>query len=395
MRLITDVFAFCAEQVPRWNTISVSGYHIREAGATAAQELAFTLRDGIEYVQYGIDAGLDVDVFAPRMSFFFNSHSDFFEEIAKFRAARRIWARVMRDRFEATVAAVVAAALPRADGRRVAHRAAAVQQRRADGAAGAGRGARRHAVAAHQRARRGAGAADGRGGDAGAADAADHRARNRRDRAGRSARRVVLRREADTRSSRRRRSPTSTRSTAWAAWSRRSSAAIPQREIAESAYRFQQAVEAREQIIVGVNDFVETGGDSVGTLYIDETGGRAPARQARRVARAARRGRCDGRWRRCRPAAGADANTMPLLLDAVRAYATIGEMCDSLRDVWGEYVENASNLRDRAQGSGIRDRPDQLHGARKSESSSPSRGSTATTAAPRSLPARCATPAWR
>ena len=101
MRLVTDVFAFCAEHVPRWNTISVSGYHIREAGATAAQELAFTLRDGIEYVQYGIDAGLDVDAFAPRMSFFFNSHSDFFEEIAKFRAARRIWARVMRDRFKA------------------------------------------------------------------------------------------------------------------------------------------------------------------------------------------------------------------------------------------------------------------------------------------------------
>ena len=101
MRLITDVFAFCAKEVPQWNTISVSGYHIREAGSTALQELAFTLRDGIEYVQYGVDAGLDVDDFAPRISFFFNSHSDFFEEIAKFRAARKIWAEVMRDRFGA------------------------------------------------------------------------------------------------------------------------------------------------------------------------------------------------------------------------------------------------------------------------------------------------------
>ena len=101
MRLVTDIFAFCAAHVPRWNTISVSGYHIREAGATAAQELAFTLRDGIEYVQAGVDAGLDVDVFVPRMSFFFNAHSDFFEEIAKYRAARRIWARVMRERFGA------------------------------------------------------------------------------------------------------------------------------------------------------------------------------------------------------------------------------------------------------------------------------------------------------
>ena len=101
MRLITDIFEFCAKEVPKWNTISVSGYHIREAGATALQELAFTLRDGIEYVQWGIDAGLDVDRFAPQISFFFNSHSDFFEEIAKYRAARKIWATVMRDRFGA------------------------------------------------------------------------------------------------------------------------------------------------------------------------------------------------------------------------------------------------------------------------------------------------------
>src|SRR3954471_12429373 len=102
MRLITDIFRFCVREVPRWNTISVSGYHIREAGATAAQELAFTLRDGVEYVQWGIDAGLEVDEFAPRISFFFNAHSDFFEEIAKYRAARRIWAHVMLDRFGAT-----------------------------------------------------------------------------------------------------------------------------------------------------------------------------------------------------------------------------------------------------------------------------------------------------
>src|SRR5882672_6012167 len=102
MRIITDIFAFCSERVPKWNTISVSGYHIREAGSTALQELAFTLRDGLEYVQWGVDAGLPVDTFAPRMSFFFNAHSDFFEEIAKYRAARSLWARAMRDRFGAT-----------------------------------------------------------------------------------------------------------------------------------------------------------------------------------------------------------------------------------------------------------------------------------------------------
>ena len=101
MRLITDIFSFCAREVPKWNTISVSGYHIREAGSTALQELAFTLRDGLEYVQYGVDAGLDVDDFVPRISFFFNSHSDFFEEIAKYRAARKLWADAMKDRFGA------------------------------------------------------------------------------------------------------------------------------------------------------------------------------------------------------------------------------------------------------------------------------------------------------
>src|SRR5437867_4620209 len=101
MRLITDIFGFCSKDVPKWNTISVSGYHIREAGATALQELAFTLRDGIEYVQWGVDAGLDVDAFVPRISFFFNAHSDFFEEIAKYRAARTLWAHAMRDRFGA------------------------------------------------------------------------------------------------------------------------------------------------------------------------------------------------------------------------------------------------------------------------------------------------------
>jgi len=101
MRLTTDIFAYCAEQVPRWNTISISGYHIREAGSTAAQEIGFTLANGIAYVQAAINAGLDVDTFAPRLSFFFNSHINFFEEVAKFRAARRLWAKIMKERFKA------------------------------------------------------------------------------------------------------------------------------------------------------------------------------------------------------------------------------------------------------------------------------------------------------
>ena len=199
MRLVTDVFAFCASHVPRWNTISVSGYHIREAGATAAQELAFTLRNGIEYVDYAIEAGLDVDVFAPRISFFFNSHSDFFEEIAKFRAARRIWARVMRDRFKAVN--------PRSWQLRFHAQTAGVsltaQQpynnvvRTALQALAATFGG--NPVAAHERARRGARVADRGRSHAGAADAADHRARDRHRRCRRSARRFVLPREADRR----------------------------------------------------------------------------------------------------------------------------------------------------------------------------------------------------
>src|SRR5262249_37628535 len=101
MRIIRDMLAFCTRELPQWNTISISGYHIREAGATAVQELAFTLADGIGYVQLGVEAGLDVDDFAPRLSFFFDVHNDFFEEVAKFRAARRMWAKIMRDRFGA------------------------------------------------------------------------------------------------------------------------------------------------------------------------------------------------------------------------------------------------------------------------------------------------------
>ena len=142
------------------------GYHIREAGSTAAQELAFTLADGFTYVEWALERGLDVDEFAPRLSFFFNAHLDFFEEIAKYRAARRIWARTMRERLRREEPAVVADALPHADGGRVADGAAAGGEHRAHGDRGARRGARRHAVAAHELVRRGAGAADrGRGAD--------------------------------------------------------------------------------------------------------------------------------------------------------------------------------------------------------------------------------------
>ena len=137
MRIITDIFSYANENVPEWNTISISGYHMREAGSTAVQEVAFTLANGMTYVQAAIDAGLDVDKFAPRLSFFFNAHSNFLEEVAKFRAARRMWARIMRDHFGAKNPKSHDAALPHPDRGLDAHRAAAGEQHRPHRAAGA------------------------------------------------------------------------------------------------------------------------------------------------------------------------------------------------------------------------------------------------------------------
>ena len=162
LRIVTDIFAFCERELPNWNTISISGYHIREAGSTAVQEVAFTFAHAIAYVEAAIGAGLDVNRFGQRISFFFNAHNDFLEEVAKFRAARRLWARIMRDRFRRDESARAAASLSHADGRQHAHRPAAGQQHRARRVAGARRRSRRHAVAPLQRTRRGAGAADGR-----------------------------------------------------------------------------------------------------------------------------------------------------------------------------------------------------------------------------------------
>jgi methylmalonyl-CoA mutase N-terminal domain/subunit len=338
MRLITDIFAFCAERVPRWNTISVSGYHIREAGATAAQELAFTLRDGVEYVQYGVDAGLDVDAFAPRLSFFFNSHSDFFEEIAKFRAARRIWAHVMRDRFKArnprswqlrfhtqTAGVSLTAQQPYNNVVRTALQAMAAvlggtqslhtnsldEALALPTAEAATLALRTQQIIAHE---------------TGVANLVDPLAGSyfveklTRD----------LEEEALA---------------YFDAIDRMGGmvAAIengfPQREVAESAYKFQQAVEQRDRIIVGVNAFVAEDEEPIGTLYIDET---AAERQLAKL-QDLRATRNNTRVRQAledlKAAARGSANTMPLLIEAVRAYATVGEMCDALREVWGEYEE--------------------------------------------------------
>ena len=180
IRLVTDMVEYCSTEMPRWHPISISGYHIREAGSTAAQELAFTLKDGFTYVERALDRGLSVDSFAPRLSFFFNAHLDFFEEIAKYRAARRIWAREMRDTLRRPRRAFADDALPHPDGRGLADRAAAAGQHRPDDDRGAGRGARGHPVAAHQLLRRGARPADRRRGPDRASHPAGDRPRVRR-----------------------------------------------------------------------------------------------------------------------------------------------------------------------------------------------------------------------
>jgi methylmalonyl-CoA mutase N-terminal domain/subunit len=338
MRLITDVFAFCAERVPRWNTISVSGYHIREAGATAAQELAFTLRDGVEYVQYAVDAGLDVDAFAPRLSFFFNSHSDFFEEIAKYRAARRIWAHVMRDRFKAssprswqlrfhtqTAGVSLTAQQPYNNVVRTALQAMAavlggtqsLHTNSLDEALAlpteetATLALRTQQIIAHE---------------TGVTNIVDPLGGSY----------FVEKLTSDLEEETLAYFDTIDRMGGMVAAIEQG---YPQREIAESSYKFQQAVEARDRIIVGVNEFVSEDEEPIGTLYIDES---AAERQLARL-NELRKTRDNARVRATLDAlqkgARGSANTMPLIIDAVRAYATVGEMCDALRDVWGEYEE--------------------------------------------------------
>ncbi len=338
MRIITDIFGFCSKEVPRWNTISVSGYHIREAGATALQELAFTLADGLEYVQWGVEAGLDVDDFVPRMSFFFNAHSDFFEEIAKYRAARKIWAEALRDRFGArderswklrfhaqTAGVSLTAQQPYNNVVRTALQALSavlggtnsLHTNSLDEALAlpteeaATLALRTQQILAHE---------------SGVTDFVDA--------LGGSFFVEKLTKELEE--------------GALAYFDRINrlggmveaiERGFPQREIAESSYRFQREVERRERIIVGVNDFVQESEPSIDILHIDE---RASERQIGRLDDL-KRTRDNGRVGRAlaglRTAASGTGNLMPPILEAVRAYATLGEMCDALREVWGEYEE--------------------------------------------------------
>lgn len=340
MRIVTDIISFATRHVPRWNTISVSGYHIREAGSTAVQELAFTLRDGIEYVEYCLQAGLQVDDFAPRLSFFFDIHNDFFEEIAKLRAARRIWARVMRDRFRAinprsllcrihsqTAGVSLTARQPYNNVVRVALQALAavlagtqsLHTNSLDETLGLPtQDAVRLALRTQQIIAHESGVpntVDPLGGSYFVETLTNEMENacvdyfNRIDAMGGMIEAIEL--------------------------------GFPQREIQEASYQFSRALERKEKSIVGVNEFEAEDEKPVEILKIDE---RVAERQCAKLEhlRSTRDGaRVRDHLSALKRAAQDSANLMPFVLECVRSYATLGEMCDTLRSVFGEYQEPA------------------------------------------------------
>jgi methylmalonyl-CoA mutase N-terminal domain/subunit len=341
MKLVIDTFEFCTNHVPRYNPISVSGYHIREAGATALQELAFTLRDGIEYVEWGVRAGLDIEQFVPRISFFFNAHNDFFEEIAKYRAARRIWARVMRDRFGAqnvrtmqlrfhtqTAGVSLTVQQPLNNIARVAIQALAgvlggTQSLHTDAYdealalptdSAALIALRTQQIIAEETGV--ANSVDPLGGsyfvealtskmEAGALDYFD-----RIDAMGGMVEAVEK--------------------------------GFPQREVQESAYQYQKALERGDQTIVGVNKYqMEDEPQQVPTLVINESVRTHQLERLEQTRTKRDKGEVNRTLDKLRRAAQLNENTMPATIEAVRAYATLGEICSALRDVYGIYEEPA------------------------------------------------------
>jgi len=340
MKLVIDTFEFCNEHVPRYNPVSVSGYHIREAGATAIQELAFTLRDGLEYVEWGIRAGLDIDEFVPRISFFFNAHNDFFEEVAKYRAARRIWAREMRDRFGSTnertlklrfhtqtAGVSLTVQQPLNNIVRVAIQALAgvlggTQSLHTDAydealALPTDRAAlialRTQQIIAEE---------------TGVANTIDPLGGSYFVEA------LTDKMEQGTQSY-------FQKIDAMGGMVAAIEKGFPQREIHDSAYKYQKAVERGDQVIVGVNKYEMEGESQIPTLVIDESVRGHQAERLRQTRAHRDAGAVETALEKLKQAAKLDENTMPATIEAVRAYATLGEICTALRDVYGVYEEPA------------------------------------------------------
>jgi methylmalonyl-CoA mutase N-terminal domain/subunit len=343
MRLVTDLFRYCAAEVPKWNTISISGYHIREAGSTAVQEVAFTLANGIAYVEAGIDEGLDVDTFAPRLSFFFNAHNDFLEEIAKFRAARRLWAWTMRNRFGAqnprawrlrfhtqTAGCTLTAQQPEINVVRVTLQALAAVL---GGTQSLHTNSRDEALwlPTEQSVRIALRTQQIIAHESGVVNTVDPLAGSYvveylTDEIERRAREYIERIDA--------------MGGALAAIER----GYMQQQIADAAYRYQREVETGDRIVVGVNEY-QGEEDEIGLerLVVDPA---VEQRQRARLAalRARRNGeRASAALARIGEAArAADEPLMDLFIDAVEAACTLGEVCGVLRRVWGEYRPRVS-----------------------------------------------------
>jgi methylmalonyl-CoA mutase, N-terminal domain len=341
LRLVTDIFGFCAREVPNWNTISISGYHIREAGSTAVQEVAFTLADGITYVEAALSAGLAIDDFAPRLSFFFNAHNNLLEEIAKFRAARRLWARIMRDRFKArdprslmlrfhtqTAGSSLTAQQPEVNIVRTTIQALAavlggtqslhtnsMDEALALPTESAARLAlRTQQVIAYES---GIGeTADPLGGSY----AIEHLTDEIEEGAVEYLKKIE----------------------AMGGMLRAIEVGYVQREIQEAAYRYQKAVEAQEQVVVGVNRFQLEEEPPVNLLRIDPALEEAQVERVRALRERRDTGVVTAALAKLKQAATTDENLLPRILECVETYATVGEISNALREIWGEYRETST-----------------------------------------------------
>lgn len=336
IRIITDTVEYGTHEVPKWNTISISGYHIREAGSTAVQELAFTLADGIAYTQHAIERGLDVDEFAPRFSFFFNSHLDFFEEIAKFRAARRMWARIMKERFKAkdprswwlrfhtqTAGCSLTAQQPYNNVVRTALQALAAvlggtQSLHTNSLdevlALPTEEAATIALRTQQIIAEESGVAntiDPLGGSYCVEALTNQLEEEAFD---------IIRKIDDM-------------GGMLAAIEKN----YPQQEIADSAYHYQRQVDEKQKIVVGLNKYVTDEKLKVDTLEIDEELERLQIEKTNRVKNERDNGKVEQCLERVGEAGSGDQNVMGPLIEAVRSYATLQEICDVFRNVFGEY----------------------------------------------------------
>jgi methylmalonyl-CoA mutase N-terminal domain/subunit len=340
MRLVTDIFAFCHEHAPEWNTISISGYHIREAGSTAIQEVALTLANGTAYVQAALERGLPVDHFAPRLSFFLNAHNDLLEEVAKFRAARRLWARIMREQFQArnphswmfrfhtqTAGSALTAQQPDVNIVRVTLQALAAVL---GGTQSLHTNARDEALALPTEASallalRTQQILAGESGVANTVDplAGSYVVEKLTDEIEEGAR-GYLRKIA-----------------AMGGMLRAIESGYVQREIQQAAYDYQKAVESGARVIVGLNRYAQAGGGSPPLLRIDPEIERTQVERLRKLRARRDAARVASALRQVEEIAPTGRNLMPPIMDAVKAYATVGEISDGLRRVFGEYHESA------------------------------------------------------